>query len=91
MVFRLIAADVVARICATKPTAARTCSGRCGAIEQEALEVDRRGPVQHDEPCRQASHAQSETGLDRPMILPCGLFAKNRHDGIMARLESESS
>jgi hypothetical protein len=58
---------------------------------QRALEVNRSGPIQSDKPRREAGYAEREAGLDRPVILSCRWFAKNRHAGSMGRLESESS
>jgi hypothetical protein len=70
-----------------RPPEARQLAARL----YKPLEVNRSGPIQRDEPCREASHTQGKTGLDCPVILSCRWFVKNRHRGSMSRLESESS
>jgi len=59
--------------------------------QKQALEVNRRVPIQRDQPRCEPCHTQSETDLDDPVIFPCRWLAKNHHGKSMSRLQSESS
>ena len=63
-------------------------SRRAAARHQwQALEVNRRVPIQRDQPRCEPCHTQSEADLDGPVIYPCRWLAKNRHGKSMSRVE----